>query len=77
MLCAFNFTPIVRHNVRLGVPTAGHWNEVLNTDAPTYGGSGQGNFGGQESMPIGCQGQPRSVVVTLPPLAAVFFSPAT
>ena len=41
-----NFTPVPRHNYRVGAPAGGHWREVLNSDAPLYGGSGQGNVGG-------------------------------
>jgi 1,4-alpha-glucan branching enzyme len=49
--------------------------EVLNTDSETYGGSGQGNLGGVETAPIPYQGQQWSVMLTLPPLGAVFFKP--
>ena len=43
--------PIPRHNYRVGVPRGGHWEEVLNSDAPLYGGSGQGNIGGAADRP--------------------------
>ena len=76
VLVAFNFTPVVRHNYRLGVPTRGAWGEVLNSDAPIYGGSGQGNFGRLETVPVGSHGQPYSLTVTLPPLGMVVFAPA-
>jgi 1,4-alpha-glucan branching enzyme len=76
VVAAFNFTPVVRRNYRLGVPTAGVWRELLNSDAPVYGGGGQGNFGGVEAVPFGSHGQPHSVAVTLPPLSAVLFAPA-
>src|SRR6185436_7062210 len=46
-----NFTPVPRHNYRLGVPSGGRWRELLNSDAPVYGGSGMGNFGGAEATP--------------------------
>ena len=46
LLFVCNFTPAVRQNYRVGVPHEGFWKEVLNSDAPLYGGSGQGNFGG-------------------------------
>ncbi|HEY1192156.1 MAG TPA: 1,4-alpha-glucan branching protein GlgB [Gemmata sp.] len=75
VLVAFNFTPVVRHNYRLGVPRSGKWQEVLNTDAPIYGGSAQGNFGAVETVPFGTHGQPHSITVTLPPLAMVLFKP--
>ncbi len=75
ILAAFNFTPVVRHNYRLGVPQSGLWDEVLNSDGPIYGGSGQGNFGAVEAVPFGSHSQPYSVTVTLPPLAVVLFKP--
>jgi 1,4-alpha-glucan branching enzyme len=66
-----NFTPIPRHGFRVGVPAAGWWHELLNSDAQPYGGSGQGNFGGVPSAPVAWHGHPQSLVVTLPPLAIV------
>jgi 1,4-alpha-glucan branching enzyme len=71
MLIACNFTPIARHNYRVGVPESGTWREVLNTDALEYGGSGQGNMGGVNSTPISMHGRPHSLNLTLPPLAVV------
>jgi 1,4-alpha-glucan branching enzyme len=71
ILC--NFSPLPRHNYRAGVPFRGHWQEILNTDAAEFGGSGQGNFGGIDSVPIPLHGRFHSVTVTLPPLGAVFF----
>ena len=77
MLVVLNATPVVRHGYRTGVPLLGRWNEVLNSDAGIYGGSGQGNLGGVQADLIAHQGQPFSVSITLPPLGAVFFtSPA-
>ncbi len=73
VLVACNFTPVPRHNHRLGVPWAGEWREILNGDAPLYGGSGQGNLGGTVATPVRSHGQPNSIVVTLPPLAVVAF----
>ncbi len=67
-----NFTPMPRHNYQIGVPGGGHWSEVLNSDAALYGGSGQGNMGGVEAMPIPLHGRRWSVNLTLPPLGAVF-----
>jgi 1,4-alpha-glucan branching enzyme len=76
VLVACNFTPVPRHNRRLGVPRAGVWREILNGDAPTYGGSGQGNLGGVRSAPVASHGHAQSIVATLPPLAMVVFKPA-
>ncbi|MBN1104695.1 MAG: 1,4-alpha-glucan branching protein GlgB [Deltaproteobacteria bacterium] len=67
-----NFTPVPRHNYRVGVPGGGFWREVLNSDAPDYGGSGQGNMGGVEASPIPFHGLPFSLILTLPPLGVVF-----
>jgi 1,4-alpha-glucan branching enzyme len=73
LLFVGNFTPVPRPNYRVGVPRGGFWREVLNSDGREYGGSGWGNLGGVDSVPIGLHGRPYSVTVTLPPLAAVFF----
>jgi 1,4-alpha-glucan branching enzyme len=75
MAIALNFTPQPRHERRIGVPAGGRWCEVLNSDAASYGGSGLGNLGGVEARPQPCNGQPFSLRLTLPPLAAVFLQP--
>jgi 1,4-alpha-glucan branching enzyme len=62
----------VQHNYRLGVPSAGRWVERLNTDAELYGGSGVGNMGAVDSVPVPSHGRYHSVVLTLPPLGALF-----
>ena len=76
LLCACNFTPITRQGYRVGVPRPGYYREILNTDAALYGGSDVGNSGGVPSEPTPWHGQPHSVVLTLPPLAAVWLVPA-
>ena len=76
IVCAFNFTPVPREGYRMGVPREGWYQELLNSDAATYGGSNMGNSGGIQAEPVPWHGQPHSVVVTLPPLAAVFFKPS-
>ncbi len=68
-----NFTPIVRANWRIGVPAAGRWSEILNTDAETYGGSGQGNLGGIVSDDVASHGRQHSISIVLPPLSTVMF----
>jgi len=75
LLFACNFTPVVRKNYRVGVPRGGHWQEILNSDAPLYGGSGQGNFGGLSAVPLPIHGRPYSLNMTLPPLGIVVFQP--
>jgi 1,4-alpha-glucan branching enzyme len=73
LLVALNFTPVPRHDFHLGVPWGGVWQELLNSDAPDYGGSGQGNFGGVEAEATPCHGRSHTLRVTLPPLGAVVF----
>jgi 1,4-alpha-glucan branching enzyme len=75
VLIVFNATPTPRHNYRLGVPSGGRWAELANSDAESYGGSGIGNFGGVTSVPVDSHGFHQSIVLSLPPLAAVFLAP--
>jgi 1,4-alpha-glucan branching enzyme len=72
VVIVLNFTPVVRFNYQIGLPTGGYWREVLNSDAPVYGGSGQGNLGGVEAVPIPLHGRKYSANLTLPPLGAIF-----
>jgi len=72
ILAIFNFTPVPRYNYRIGVPRGGHWDEIFNSDAADYGGSGHGNLGGVEAYQLGAHGRPFSVNLTLPPLGATF-----
>ncbi len=72
MLIVCNFTPLLRANYRVGVPCGGFWSEALNSDALTYGGSGQGNLGGKEAAPVPAHGRYYSVSLTLPPLGVVY-----
>ena len=71
VLFVANFTPIPRHNYRVGVPLVGHWREALNSDAPIYGGSGMGNIGGVSTTPVRAHGHDQSLNLTLPPLAVI------
>lgn len=71
VVCVFNFTPMPRSNYRIGVPKRGFWAEIFNGDAAQYGGSGRGNMGGVETVPIEAHGQFQSVTLELPPLAGV------
>jgi 1,4-alpha-glucan branching enzyme len=75
LLFVCNFTPAVRENYRVGVPQQGFWKEVLNSDAPLYGGSGQGNFGGCEAVPLPIHRHPFSLNMTLPPLGVLIYQP--
>jgi 1,4-alpha-glucan branching enzyme len=68
-----NFTPVVRDEYRVGVPRAGYYREILNTDSAYYWGSGAGNGGGINAEPIPWNGKPWSISLRLPPLAASYF----
>jgi 1,4-alpha-glucan branching enzyme len=72
ILIACNFTPVPRLNYRLGIPEGGTWQEVLNSDARDYAGSGKGNMGSIEAAPISSHGRPYALNMVLPPLGAVF-----
>ena len=72
ILVVCNFTPVPRQSLRVGVPNGGYWREILNSDAPLYGGSGVGNFGGVQAAPVGAHGKYHSLALNLPPLGAVF-----
>jgi 1,4-alpha-glucan branching enzyme len=76
VLVVCNFTPVPRENYRVGVPRGGLWRERLNSDAETYGGSGQGNFGTVEAAPLAAHGRTHSLYLRLPPLGALFLTPA-
>jgi 1,4-alpha-glucan branching enzyme len=75
-LTVCNFTPMPRHQYRVGVPCGGAWRERLNSDAAEYGGSGIGNGGGVEAEAVTWHGRPYSLLLTLPPLATVVLEPA-
>ena len=68
-----NLTPVPRHDYRVGLPRAGRWREILNTDADLYGGSGMGNLGGVDATDEPAHGLPASARLTLPPLATLYF----
>jgi 1,4-alpha-glucan branching enzyme len=71
-----NFSGGPHHDYRLGLPRPGRWNEILNTDAEQYGGSGVGNLGSVQAEEVPWHGQPFSALLTLPPLGAVWLEPA-
>jgi 1,4-alpha-glucan branching enzyme len=76
IVVACNFTPVPRHNYRVGVPSHGFYRELLNSDASDYGGSGLGNQGGLHSDEWQHHGQPYSIAITMPPLSIVVFKQA-
>lgn len=73
-LVVCNFSPVPRHGYRVGVPYAGHWPEILNTDSHYYGGSGVGNQGGVDAEAVPWHIKPYSLELTIPPLATVVFT---
>ncbi|HEX5869506.1 MAG TPA: alpha amylase C-terminal domain-containing protein, partial [Longimicrobium sp.] len=68
LLFVLNFTPMPRQAYHVGVPRAGRWREVLNSDADVYGGSNVGNQGTIETVPLAAHGREQSLPLTLPPL---------
>ncbi len=72
LLVALNFTPVPRHDYRLGVPESGGYQEIFNSDSSYYGGSNVGN-GWVEAEEIPWMGRPYSISITLPPLSGIVF----
>ncbi|WP_131670350.1 1,4-alpha-glucan branching protein GlgB [Pseudomonas parakoreensis] len=75
VLVVANFTPVPRQSYRVGVPFAGRWNELLNSDAETYAGSNYGNGGGAFTEEVASHGQSLSLELNLPPLAVLILKP--
>ncbi len=71
-----NFTPVVRYGYRVGVPAAGRYRELFNSDALEYGGSGEGNLGAVGAEARGAHGHAHSLALTLPPLGALVLAAA-
>ncbi len=74
MICISNMTPVVRHDYRAGVPAAGTYREILNTDNSVYAGSGMRNSGDLRTESQPAQNQTHSIRLTLPPLATLFIA---
>ncbi len=72
VVCVFNFSPVPRHNYRIGVPLAGFYGEILNTDSELYGGGNIGNLGGKHSEELSMHHFPHSLELSLPPLGALY-----
>jgi len=70
--CLFNFSGAPHNGYQVGLPFAGVWEEILNTDAADFGGSGVGNLGAVTALDVPWAGRPASAVVTLPPLAGLW-----
>ncbi|HET8932407.1 MAG TPA: 1,4-alpha-glucan branching protein GlgB [Polyangiales bacterium] len=75
VVVVFNFTPVVRQNYRLGVPSGGAWVELLNSDAAAYGGGDIGNAGEVQAEAVPWHGRECSLSLTLPPLGALWLKP--
>ena len=75
VLVVAHFTPVVREGYRVGVPFPGFWQELLNSDAKEYCGSGVGNLGGVWSEEVPSQSFPFSLSLTIPPLGILFLKP--
>ena len=77
LVCVANFAAVPHDDYRVGLPSAGAWDEVLNTDAEIYTGSGVGNFGLVEAVEGAWSGQPAHATIVVPPLATVWFRKRT
>jgi len=75
-LVVCNFTPVTRHDYLLGVPSAGDWAEILNTDSAHYGGSNVGNAGRVATVARPMHGHAQSLSLTLPPLSVIYLQAA-
>ena len=75
LVVVLNCTPLVREHYRIGVPRSGYYQELLNSDATFYGGSGVGNLGGVNSEDYAYHGLPHSIALRLPPLAILMLKP--
>ena len=76
MACVFNFAGAEHSSYRLGLPQAGTWREVLNSDATVYNGSGIGNLGAVRAVDQPWHGRPASAQLVLPPNGAIWLEPA-
>jgi len=72
VVVAVNFTPVPREDYVIGVPEAGRYVELLNSDSAVYGGSNVGNAGAIESVPTPAHGRLHRLSLTLPPLGCLF-----
>ena len=77
VVCLLNLSALPRSGYRVGLPRAGRWQELVNTDSEFYGGSGVGNMGGVSAEDKPWHDQPYSAELTLPPLGAVWLVPSS
>jgi len=76
VVCVANFNALPHDNYRIGLPKAGPWREVINTDAENYGGSGVGNLGEVVADEPGWNGLPASTRLRVPPLGTLWLRPS-
>ncbi|MGH3357415.1 MAG: 1,4-alpha-glucan branching protein GlgB [Nocardioidaceae bacterium] len=72
VVCVSNFAAVPHETYRLGLPAVGVWNEIINSDADAYGGSGVGNLGAVSADATSCHGRVASAQVRLPPLGTLW-----
>jgi 1,4-alpha-glucan branching enzyme len=75
LACVANFSAIPHYDYKIGLPAAGPWAEVVNTDADVYGGSGVGNLGTVQATDASWHGRPASATITIPPMAVLWLAP--
>jgi 1,4-alpha-glucan branching enzyme len=75
IVAVINFSGGPHHDFVLGLPEAGAWEEILNTDSESFGGSGVGNFGLVQALGGSAQGQPHSAIISVPPLGGIWLRP--
>jgi 1,4-alpha-glucan branching enzyme len=75
LVCVVNFSAVPHEGYRIGMPRAGEWTEVLNTDAGDYGGSGVGNMGVVRTEDVPWHGMPSSARLRIPPFGAIWLRP--
>jgi 1,4-alpha-glucan branching enzyme len=75
VVAILNFTPVPRDGYRIGVPMAGAYDELVNSDGEMYGGSNLGNQGGVFTEPIASHGHAQSLRLNLPPLGCLWLKP--
>ncbi|RYG00552.1 MAG: 1,4-alpha-glucan branching protein GlgB, partial [Chitinophagaceae bacterium] len=73
LVIVLNLTPVTRDNYRIGLPAAGEWKEIFNSDASQFWGSGKGNYQMLKSEKVNWHIKEDSINISLPPLGAVVF----
>lgn len=75
LVAVINFSGSPHHDFVLGLPESGDWEEILNTDSESFGGSGVGNFGMVQALGEPANGQPHSALISVPPLGGIWLRP--